>query len=220
MITTHADASRRLRRRPPVVARAEGPSRSSRSRCRRAASAGSRTSSSAPTTCTRTTTTGRTRTSAASKPSEVWREHMITCFIDDPIGVQNRHAVGIDTITWECDYPHSDTTWPHSPEILMEQPRRRSRRRDQQDHARERAALLPARRVQAPRRGEVHGGGAARRVARRRPVDEERARRQAADRGRALRPVTTADVMKQLAGAFASRSRARRRRSPKSPTVR
>ena len=27
--------------------------------------------------------------------------------------------MGIDTITWECDYPHSDTTWPNAPEILM-----------------------------------------------------------------------------------------------------
>lgn len=55
---------------------------------------------------------------AGKQPSEVWREHMITCFIDDPVGIKNRHAVGIDTMTWECDYPHSDTTWPRSPEIL------------------------------------------------------------------------------------------------------
>ena len=54
-------------------------------------------------------------------PSDVFREQIVTCFIDDPIGVANRHAVGIDTITWECDYPHSDTTWPHSPELLAAQ---------------------------------------------------------------------------------------------------
>ena len=54
------------------------------------------------------------------RPSEVFREHMITCFIDDKVGVANRHAVGIDTITWECDYPHSDTTWPNAPERLWE----------------------------------------------------------------------------------------------------
>ena len=54
----------------------------------------------------------------AKRPSDVFREQMVTCFIDDPIGVANRHAVGLDTITWECDYPHSDTTWPHSPERL------------------------------------------------------------------------------------------------------
>jgi len=53
-------------------------------------------------------------------PSEVFREHIITCFIDDKAGVANRHLVGIDTITWECDYPHSDTTWPRAPELLAE----------------------------------------------------------------------------------------------------
>ncbi|MFQ5416679.1 MAG: amidohydrolase family protein [Myxococcota bacterium] len=53
-------------------------------------------------------------------PSDVFREHIVTCFIDDKAGVRNRHEVGIDTITWECDYPHSDTTWPRAPEILWE----------------------------------------------------------------------------------------------------
>jgi predicted TIM-barrel fold metal-dependent hydrolase len=51
-------------------------------------------------------------------PSQVFREHIITCFIDDPVGIRNRHAIGVDNITWECDYPHSDTTWPNAPEIL------------------------------------------------------------------------------------------------------
>jgi predicted TIM-barrel fold metal-dependent hydrolase len=52
------------------------------------------------------------------KPSDLFRERFITCFIDDAAGVKNRHDVGIDTITWECDYPHSDSTWPDSPERL------------------------------------------------------------------------------------------------------
>jgi len=52
------------------------------------------------------------------KPSDLFREHIVTCFIDDPVGVQLRHEVGIETITWECDYPHSDTTWPTAPEQL------------------------------------------------------------------------------------------------------
>lgn len=55
-----------------------------------------------------------------AKPSEVWRQHVVSCFIHDPVGIRNRHAIGIDTITWECDYPHSDTTWPRSPEDLWE----------------------------------------------------------------------------------------------------
>ena len=52
-------------------------------------------------------------------PSEVFREHVVLCFISDRIGIQNRHAVGVSNITWECDYPHSDTIWPHAPETLM-----------------------------------------------------------------------------------------------------
>ena len=63
-------------------------------------------------------------------PSELFRERFVTCFIDDAAGVKNRHDVGIDTITWECDYPHSDSTWPESPELLRRDARRRARRRD------------------------------------------------------------------------------------------
>ena len=40
------------------------------------------------------------------------------CFIDDITGLRNRDAIGIDMITFECDYPHSDSTWPQSPEVL------------------------------------------------------------------------------------------------------
>jgi hypothetical protein len=50
-------------------------------------------------------------------PSEVFNEHVITCFIDDPVGVAMRQFLNMDNVTWECDYPHSDTTWPKSPEI-------------------------------------------------------------------------------------------------------
>ena len=52
------------------------------------------------------------------RPSDVYRDHIVTCFIDDASGLELRHRVGIDSITWECDYPHSDSTWPNSPELL------------------------------------------------------------------------------------------------------
>jgi predicted TIM-barrel fold metal-dependent hydrolase len=55
-----------------------------------------------------------------ARPSEVFRERFVTCFIDDKIGLKLRNEVGIDSITWECDYPHSDSTWPRSPEMLAE----------------------------------------------------------------------------------------------------
>jgi hypothetical protein len=51
-------------------------------------------------------------------PSELFNERIITCFIDDAVGLENRHHLNIDHITWECDYPHSDSTWPLSPELL------------------------------------------------------------------------------------------------------
>jgi hypothetical protein len=52
-------------------------------------------------------------------PSQVFREHVQGCFIDDETGLFNRNRIGIDMITWECDYPHSDSTWPQAPEVLM-----------------------------------------------------------------------------------------------------
>ena len=52
-------------------------------------------------------------------PSQLFRERVVVCFIDDPAGIEARHRVGVDRITWEADYPHSDSTWPQSPERLM-----------------------------------------------------------------------------------------------------
>jgi predicted TIM-barrel fold metal-dependent hydrolase len=52
-------------------------------------------------------------------PSEVFREHFLTCFISDPVGIMLRDMIGLDNIAWECDYPHSDSAWPYAPEELM-----------------------------------------------------------------------------------------------------
>ena len=52
-------------------------------------------------------------------PSDVFREHFLTCFITDPVGLALRHQIGIDSIAWECDYPHSDSTWPLPAETLL-----------------------------------------------------------------------------------------------------
>ncbi|MFF3574800.1 amidohydrolase family protein [Nocardia jiangxiensis] len=48
------------------------------------------------------------------RPSEIFRKNIYGCFIDDLEGVSRRHQIGIDNITWECDYPHSDSNWPNS----------------------------------------------------------------------------------------------------------
>ena len=46
------------------------------------------------------------------RPSELFRQHIWGCFIDDEFGIASRYAIGVDHITWECDYPHSDSNWP------------------------------------------------------------------------------------------------------------
>jgi predicted TIM-barrel fold metal-dependent hydrolase len=53
-------------------------------------------------------------------PSEVFREHFLTCFISDKVGVALRNMIGIDNICWEADYPHSDSMWPGAPEELWD----------------------------------------------------------------------------------------------------
>jgi predicted TIM-barrel fold metal-dependent hydrolase len=52
-------------------------------------------------------------------PSQVFNENVLTCFIDDAVGMEIRHHLNMDSIMWECDYPHSDSTWPNAPEMAM-----------------------------------------------------------------------------------------------------
>ena len=65
-------------------------------------------------------------------PSEVFREHFLTCFISDPVGVELRHRIGVDNMAWEADYPHSDSMWPDRARGAGRGVRgqRRARRRD------------------------------------------------------------------------------------------
>ena len=54
-------------------------------------------------------------------PSEVFRDHILACYITDPSGLLLRDRIGLDNIAWECDYPHTDTTWPESPEFAWKE---------------------------------------------------------------------------------------------------
>lgn len=54
-------------------------------------------------------------------PSEVFRDHILACYITDPSGLLLRDRIGGDIIAWECDYPHTDTTWPESPEFAWKE---------------------------------------------------------------------------------------------------
>ena len=47
-------------------------------------------------------------------------KHFYGCFIDDATGLRMLDIVGEDNVMLEVDYPHSDTTWPHSLKLAHE----------------------------------------------------------------------------------------------------
>jgi predicted TIM-barrel fold metal-dependent hydrolase len=51
-------------------------------------------------------------------PSELFRRHFWTCFISDDFALRNYQAVGVERLMWEGDYPHNDSQWPYSREVL------------------------------------------------------------------------------------------------------
>jgi predicted TIM-barrel fold metal-dependent hydrolase len=52
-------------------------------------------------------------------PSEIFRKHFLTCIVaEDRAAVLTREIFGLETMTWECDYPHAEALWPNSPEVL------------------------------------------------------------------------------------------------------
>jgi predicted TIM-barrel fold metal-dependent hydrolase len=55
-----------------------------------------------------------------TKPSEVFKRHFLTCFIDDAFGLQVLKYLNEDLVAYECDYPHSDCLWPNVVERLYE----------------------------------------------------------------------------------------------------
>jgi predicted TIM-barrel fold metal-dependent hydrolase len=55
------------------------------------------------------------------KPSSYFKDHVWGCFFDDAHGLKSVDEIGEDNITYESDYPHSDSTWPRTREIAEEQ---------------------------------------------------------------------------------------------------
>jgi predicted TIM-barrel fold metal-dependent hydrolase len=54
------------------------------------------------------------------RPSDVFLEHVILCFIKDRFGARHIREIGSDRVCVEIDYPHSDAMWPDAPEIIAE----------------------------------------------------------------------------------------------------
>ena len=52
------------------------------------------------------------------KPSDFLRRNLRATFQDDPIGPATYDYFGADNYMWASDFPHSDSTWPKSREVV------------------------------------------------------------------------------------------------------
>ena len=50
-------------------------------------------------------------------PSSYYYKHVFGCFFKDRHGLESLHRIGVDNVTFETDYPHTDSTWPHTKEL-------------------------------------------------------------------------------------------------------
>jgi predicted TIM-barrel fold metal-dependent hydrolase len=53
-------------------------------------------------------------------PSEYWKRNFRVTFEDDPLGIMTRDFIGTSTMMWGSDYPHGDSIFPHSQQVLSE----------------------------------------------------------------------------------------------------
>jgi predicted TIM-barrel fold metal-dependent hydrolase len=54
------------------------------------------------------------------RPADVLRRNFWFCTIDDPSTIDTRHAIGVDHIMVEVDYPHGDSTWPDTQDVIAQ----------------------------------------------------------------------------------------------------
>ena len=54
-------------------------------------------------------------------PSEYFRENVYTTFQDDYVAFQVKDLVNVRRMMWANDFPHSDSTWPWSQDVLKKQ---------------------------------------------------------------------------------------------------
>jgi len=60
------------------------------------------------------------RFKGSMRPSDFFHRNVVLSFQEDAIGIRLRDAIGVDNMMWGSDYPHSESTFPRSREILAE----------------------------------------------------------------------------------------------------
>ncbi len=53
-------------------------------------------------------------------PSEIFARQVYCTYEDEDLGVRMIPQIGVDNVMWASDYPHGDSTWPHSRKVLGE----------------------------------------------------------------------------------------------------
>ena len=53
-------------------------------------------------------------------PSDYFHRNVFMSFQGDALGVRDRHLIGVDNLLWGSDYPHPESTFPRSQQILEE----------------------------------------------------------------------------------------------------
>lgn len=53
-------------------------------------------------------------------PSTYYYRQVFGCFFSDFFGLKSLEEVGVDNITFETDYPHTDSTWPDTKQVAEE----------------------------------------------------------------------------------------------------
>ena len=59
-------------------------------------------------------------TSLTMKPSEYFQRQVYATFMEDEVGILTMKLLGAENFMWGSDYPHYESTWPHSQEILSQ----------------------------------------------------------------------------------------------------
>ena len=53
-------------------------------------------------------------------PSDYFHNHVFLGFQEDALGIEMRNRIGVDQLQWGADYPHPESTFPRSRQILEE----------------------------------------------------------------------------------------------------
>jgi predicted TIM-barrel fold metal-dependent hydrolase len=61
---------------------------------------------------------GQTSKGGTLPPSQLFRDHMYVCLVDEHFALRSLGDVPVDNLVWEGDYPHGDGLWPHNREYL------------------------------------------------------------------------------------------------------